>query len=147
MFQILGLTIQFCRNTRKCCLILKLYHNQKSEVNINLIKQHHVAKHRQCFEPWFFGHHAIRYSKCSDCVDFDYLGTFSLPSEYTYLKSYIRMFKTVYLDIFQIWKLTEFNEGVWPCGGVNSVTILVVKLLWQVLQKGISQLFVEVSIT
>jgi len=42
--------------------------------------------------------------------------------------------------------LTKLYEGVWPCGSTNLVSVLAVKLLREVVQKGKSQLLVESSI-
>lgn len=138
MLQILRLSIQFWNWVRTIRLSLQI---DKNSYQRELLR---VAEHRRYSEPWFFEHRVAQYLRCSSFCDFCYPGRFSWPFECRYLKKG-RKCSSNAIKIIQ--NLTKLNKRVRSGHCVDFVAELIVKLLWQVLQKGVGQLLVEIFIT
>ena len=55
--------------------------------------------------------------------------------------------KRALLNLRNNYSLTKFDKGIGPSCGVDSMAILIVEFLWQILQEGVGQFLIEASIT
>ena len=55
--------------------------------------------------------------------------------------------KRALLNLRNNYSLTKFDKGIGPSCSVDSMAILIVEFLWQILQEGVGQFLIEASIT